>query len=116
MMSVDLMKLSGLGCLNSLTSLPALRRVRRGEPVQTHSGTEEEACEGEETFLGCTTLGEDQLRKHRWKTETRERVDGKTASVGNGGNKGLSAPLGDQQLIHLCSNKINVVRWSKRFR
>lgn len=100
-----------------MNSHHALSAFRLGEPVQTHSGTEEEASLGEETLLGCTTLGEDQLRKHWGKTETRESesLRGKTASVRNRGNTGLSEPLGDQQLIHLCSNKINVVRWSMRF-
>lgn len=41
-------------------------RVELGEPVQTHSGTQEEVREGEETVPGRTGLGgEDQLRKQQ---------------------------------------------------
>lgn len=87
---------------------------RPGEPVQTHSGTEqevkeeeeEEAGEGEETFTGCATLREARLRKHRGKPRrVRVKHEGKTASALNGGNTGLLEPLGDQQLIHLCCKK-----------
>lgn len=41
--------------------------VGLGEPVQTHSGTQEVVREGAETLLGCTGLGEDQLRKQQGK-------------------------------------------------
>lgn len=62
---------------------------RPGEPVQTHSGTEqevkeeeEEAGEGEETFPGCATLREARLRKHRGKPRrVRVKHEGKTAST-----------------------------------